>query len=112
MLKICVYGSKPIVSSRTIAEFLGRTALFYAASEGFNDIVISLIKAGAAINERDNEQYTAIMRACENNHFKVARTLLLCGADIYKEGSDGMNAKKLAEKYKYEDVINLLDCVS
>ncbi len=56
------------------------TALSRAAGTGNINIVKSLLREGADVNEKDNDGWTALMSA--GNYPEVARTLITAGADV------------------------------
>ena len=59
-----------------------RTALHAAAHHGFNDIVVHLLDAGAAINVVNGAGRTPILAALKKCHVSIAETLISRGADI------------------------------
>ncbi|KAJ3493442.1 hypothetical protein NLG97_g4729 [Lecanicillium saksenae] len=59
--------------------------LCYASSQGYADIVSTLLKAGADTGERDVQQfqgYAPLHHAVRNNHARVVKLLLEAGADL------------------------------
>lgn len=61
---------------------LGNTALTYACAGGFVDIVKVLLKAGANIEDHNENGHTPLMEAASAGHVEVARVLLEYGAGI------------------------------
>ena len=53
----------------------GKTALMLACEGGHEDIVHSLLSAGANVNLQDNNGWTALMRANEHNLISIIKTL-------------------------------------
>ena len=49
----------------------GKTALMLACKKGHEDILHSLLSAGANVNLQDNNGWTALMRASEHNHTSI-----------------------------------------
>ena len=49
----------------------GKTALMLACERGHEDIVHSLLSAGANVNLQDNNGWTALMRASKHNHVSI-----------------------------------------
>lgn len=86
----------------------GRTALFWAASSGYTDVVLALIDRGGRVNLKDNYGWTALMSAVDLGHVDTVKALLQHGADARVKAKDGTTPMQLAEKYKYEEIINLL----
>lgn len=60
----------------------GNTALTYACAGGFVDIVKVLLKAGANIEDHNENGHTPLMEAASAGHVEVARVLLEYGAGI------------------------------
>ena len=89
-------------------DYEGRTALFWAASSGYTDIVRVLLEKGSYVDARDSHGWTALMTAADLGHSDTVRALLDKGADVHVHGKDGSTAQSLAEKYKYTEVIAML----
>lgn len=89
-------------------DYEGRTTLFWAASSGYTDIVHVLLEKGAYVNARDGHGWTALMTAADLGHPDTVRALLDKGADVHVHGKDGSTAQSLAEKYKYTEVVAML----
>uniref|UniRef100_A0A8B9TBD0 K Homology domain-containing protein n=1 Tax=Anas platyrhynchos TaxID=8839 RepID=A0A8B9TBD0_ANAPL len=60
----------------------GNTALTYACAGGFVDIVKVLLKAGANIEDHNENGHTPLMEAASDGHVEVARLLLDSGAQV------------------------------
>lgn len=58
----------------------GLTPLMIATRFGFNDIVKTLLEAGADANAKTNENETALMLALQHQHFDTAEILRSYGA--------------------------------
>ena len=56
----------------------GKTALMLACERGHEDIVHSLLSAGANVNLQDNNGWTALMRASEHNHVSIINLMKAC----------------------------------
>eukprot|EP01032_Pedospumella_encystans_P016176 gene16176-18464_t len=87
----------------------GNTALINAAMAGKVDLVKSLLKDGADINQRGRDGDTALILACYSNQAEVAKVLLDSGAKINvasKKGGD--TALILAAHEGHLDIVNLL----
>uniref|UniRef100_A0A1X7U5X7 Uncharacterized protein n=2 Tax=Amphimedon queenslandica TaxID=400682 RepID=A0A1X7U5X7_AMPQE len=72
------------------------TALILACKRGHEDIVHSLLSAGANVNIQDNKGWTALMIASEHNHISIIHMLLQANANPHLKTSDGSNAVMIA----------------
>uniref|UniRef100_A0A8B9PNM9 K Homology domain-containing protein n=1 Tax=Apteryx owenii TaxID=8824 RepID=A0A8B9PNM9_APTOW len=66
----------------TINTWFWNTALTYACAGGFVDIVKVLLKAGANIEDHNENGHTPLMEAASDGHVEVARLLLDSGAQV------------------------------
>jgi ankyrin repeat protein len=60
----------------------GETALIWAAAEGNDEVVGTLIKAGADFRARSSSGFTPFLFAVREGHIGVVKTLLKNGADV------------------------------
>uniref|UniRef100_A0A1X7SNH8 Uncharacterized protein n=1 Tax=Amphimedon queenslandica TaxID=400682 RepID=A0A1X7SNH8_AMPQE len=86
----------------------GRTALMLACERGHEDIVHSLLSAGANVNIQDNKGWTALMRASEHNHISIIHMLLEANANPHLKKSNGSNAVVIASYNGNCEVVELL----
>uniref|UniRef100_A0A1X7SZV2 Uncharacterized protein n=1 Tax=Amphimedon queenslandica TaxID=400682 RepID=A0A1X7SZV2_AMPQE len=86
----------------------GRTPLMLACERGHEDIVHSLLSAGANVNIQDNKGWTALMRASEHNHISIIHVLLQANANPHLKKSNGSNALMIASYYGNYEVVELL----
>ncbi|XP_040512013.1 ankyrin repeat domain-containing protein 31 isoform X5 [Gallus gallus] len=70
----------------------GWTALHEASLEGHYQIAKELLKAGADVNARGDEQITPLLNAVKEGHYKVAALLLHYGADPLLKNEMGTSA--------------------
>jgi ankyrin repeat protein len=70
----------------------GATALFYAASQGRNDVLRRLVQHGADVNLADSAGKTPLQVAVLMNHPDAVRLLLDAGAQINAQDKDGATA--------------------
>lgn len=70
-------------------SFPGWTPLHEASSEGFNDVIIELLKAGANVNCENVDGMLPLHGAAVGNHLKVM-TLVISGFYLLRETS-GIN---------------------
>uniref|UniRef100_A0A1X7T0N1 Uncharacterized protein n=1 Tax=Amphimedon queenslandica TaxID=400682 RepID=A0A1X7T0N1_AMPQE len=86
----------------------GKTALMLACERGHEDIVLSLLFAGANVNIQDNEGWTALMIASEYNHTSFINMLLQANANPHLKLSDGSNAVMIACSNGNYEAVELL----
>ena len=82
--------------------------LMLACERGHEDIVHSLLSAGANVNIQDNKGWTALMIASEHNHISIIHMLLQANANPHLKISDGSNAVMIASYYGNYEVVKLL----
>ena len=86
----------------------GKTALMLACEGGHEDIVHSLLSAGANVNLQDNNGWTALMRASKHNHISIINMLLQANANPQLKKSNGSNALMIASFDGHYEVVELL----
>uniref|UniRef100_A0A1X7TKC1 Death domain-containing protein n=2 Tax=Amphimedon queenslandica TaxID=400682 RepID=A0A1X7TKC1_AMPQE len=86
----------------------GETALMLACERGQDDIVHSLLSAGANVDIHDNKGWTALMRASVLNHISIIFMLLQANANLHLKESQGLNAVMIASYYGHYEVVKLL----
>ena len=86
----------------------GKTALMLACEKGHEDIVHSLLSAGANVNIQDNNGWTALMIAIEHNYISIIHMLLQANANPHLKLSDGSNAVMIASYHGNYVVVDLL----
>lgn len=91
----------------------GRTALMFASSYGYDDIVRDLLAHGADPNivPTDGEGWTALMGAAHNNRIQTVRLLLDGGADPALTDLNGMTALGIARASGSRGAAQLLETV-
>jgi ankyrin repeat protein len=89
---------------------LGRTALMFASSYGFVDIVRVLLDGGADVNvvPTDDTRWTALMAAACAGRADVTQLLLERGADAALKDSKGRTALACARNNDHSDVVKIL----
>ena len=85
-----------------------KTALMLACKRGHEDILHSLLSAGANVNIQDNNGWTALMRASEHNHISIIHMLLQANANPHLQTSNGSNALMIASFHGSYEVVQLL----
>ena len=76
----------------------GWTALMYAARSENQDLVVLLLKAGAALDLVNQDGETALVVAVKRGNVEAARQLLMAGADVKPKDARGRTALDWAEK--------------
>jgi TonB family protein len=75
----------------------GWTALMYAARSENQDLVVLLLKAGAALDQVNQDGETALVVAVKRGNVEAARQLLMAGADVTPKDARGRTALDWAE---------------
>nr|POE74401.1 dilute domain-containing protein c25b8.08 [Quercus suber] len=70
----------------------GTPPLVYASCFGHKDVVVTLLNAGAKVDNQDRNQWTALMWAMTNRHKEIAKILLDHGASTDVKSSSGRTA--------------------
>ncbi|KAL8659763.1 MAG: hypothetical protein Q9226_000259 [Calogaya cf. arnoldii] len=83
--------AKPFVDVNA-ADEEGRAPIIYASCFGHEDVVEALIQAGADVDKKDRNQWTALMWAMTNRHKNIAKILLDNGASSTVKSSSGRTA--------------------
>ena len=74
----------------------GRTALLEAVEQQHVDIVVMLLRAGANVNQADNDGVTPLMLAAYVSNAQLVNMLLKAGAKVNIACRDGVSALMLA----------------
>ena len=86
----------------------GKTELMLACERGDQDIVCSLLSAGANVNIQDNKGWNALMRAIEHSHNSIIHMLLQANANPHLKKSDRSNALLIASYFGNYEIVELL----
>ncbi|XP_052810477.1 uncharacterized protein LOC128238522 isoform X2 [Mya arenaria] len=86
----------------------GRTALHYAALNGYPDVARFLVEKGCDIDIQDDSGYTALHRAASQGHLEVITTLLEAGCDPNTQDEHGNAAIHEAAWNGYSKTLELL----
>lgn len=84
------------------------TALYSAAREGHEDVVIALLDAGADLNSRSSNGATPLIAACQRGRRGVVTILLERGADINTMTDDGRTCLYIASSKNDVNMLSLL----
>ncbi len=95
----------------TISGDRGNTPLMDAAAEADIEILNKLIGAGAKLNLQSKSGQTALVLALGRQSEDAAIALIAAGADVNIKDNLGMSAKKYAELFKMENVLELINKV-
>ena len=87
-------------------EELHLPELVYCASLGDVEQVEQLLAEGTDPNQTDDEGYSALQAAAENDHLAVVKVLVSQGANVAYKGE--YTALQLAEMAKNTDVVEYL----
>ncbi len=68
-----------------------RTGLHAAAESGHVDIVNELLKRGASLTMKDDDEYTALMLCCKKNRLDVLKVLIEYINGYYQTSRDKLN---------------------
>ena len=83
-------------------------ALIRASKLGHLEVVRSLIEAGADLNLKTEEGWTALMYACENDHLEVVKSLVNARADVNVQNQFRQTALMRASRKGYLRVVRSL----
>ena len=86
----------------------GATALILACDGGHENIVHSLLSAGANVNIQEYKGLTALMIACVHNHISIIHMLLQANANPHLKTADGSNALIIGSYCGNCEVVELL----
>ncbi|CCE65558.1 hypothetical protein TPHA_0L02060 [Tetrapisispora phaffii CBS 4417] len=92
-LIVKVINSLNATSNLSMCDSNGRTLLHLAALKGYEQLVMTLIKYGARIDEKDMFGYTPLHFACVNGEYKIIAFLLKCKADLTIKAKNGVHAR-------------------
>lgn len=84
------------------------TALHYASSKGFREVVEKLISAGAGVQIETLEKKTPLMLAAQGGHIETASLLAKKSANLSLQDYEGCTALHLAAKKGSEDIVGTL----
>ena len=109
-----------VLINASLQDKVKKSAITYAAEEGFHRCVELLIYAGADLNETTTESMTPLMYACKNlsnkyrdetdlvNHDECVRLLVLAGADVICADKTGKTALHYVLQFGNKQCVCLL----
>ena len=89
----------------TRGGYHGTTPLIEAAIRGHDQVVEELMREGAHVNVKDNEQRTALYWASCNGHCTIVTTLIAAGADISVPDQRGVTPLMRASDWGRDEVV-------
>ncbi len=84
------------------------TPLIWAVGEGYHDIAVLLIEAGADVNAKNANGNTALLRAACEGHAELASVLIRVGADLDAQNHEGYTALVLARRRGNTEIVESL----
>ncbi|MBM4360100.1 MAG: ankyrin repeat domain-containing protein [Deltaproteobacteria bacterium] len=84
------------------------TPLIWAVSEGYHDIAVTLIEAGADLDARNVDGNTPLIRAACEGRTELASVLVKVGAKLDLQNEDGYSALILAKRRGHLEIVDLL----
>lgn len=84
------------------------TPLIWAVSEGYHNIAVTLIEAGANLNAQNSDGNTALLRAACENRAELASVLVKVGAKLDVQNNDGYSALVLAKRRDNKAIVDSL----
>ena len=89
-------------------EERNETPLIWAVSEGYHDIAVTLIEAGADLNAQNGDGNTALLRAACEGRAELASVLIRVGAELDVQNHDGYSALVLAKRRDHKAIVDSL----
>ena len=100
------HGADPLARE----NWMGQTALMWAAAERHVDVIAPLVEAGAEVDSRTDAGFTSLMFATRLGHIETVDALLDAGADIRQTLPDGTSPLVVAViNAHYDLAIRLLE---
>ena len=104
--------SKPTGNHYDTVDNKAELSLIEAAEEGELEVVEKLLSSGVDVNEKANDQSTALHLAAQEGHVEVARRLIEAGADISARDDIDQTPGDRARFWKKEAILELLESSS
>ena len=101
--------SKPTGNQSDTVHNTAELSLIEAAEAGELEVVEKLLGSGVDVNEKANDQSTALHLAAQEGHVEVARRLIEAGADISARDDIDQTPGDRARFWKKEAILELLE---
>jgi len=79
--------------------------LMFAAEYASNEVVQTLISAGANVNALNKKGETALMRAAENGELEIVKLLLGAGAKAQLRNKEGETALSMTSSEEVKQIL-------
>ena len=89
-------------------EAKGKTALYYAAENGYPRLLKMMIERGGKINSTNRNGRTPLMEAANKGKRACVKVLLDAGANVSKKDKDGCTTLYYAGKWNYKSIVKIL----
>lgn len=89
-------------------EERNETPLIWAISEGYHNIALTLIEAGADLNAQNSDGNTGLLRAACEGRSELASVLIRVGAKLDIQNHDGYSALLLARRRGHREIVDSL----
>lgn len=86
----------------------GKAPIHLAIEKGKEALVVLLISWGADLEMKDKENNTLLHYAAITNNFRLAKLLIIRGANRKSYNSEGKSPYTLAEEQGYTDILRIL----
>lgn len=86
-----------------------RRPLHYAAKKGNAEMVKTLVRKGANVNDKDNKGYTPLHYACSNGNPESVKILLEFGGDVNAKTNNNKTPLSLARNSGSREIIQMLE---
>ena len=107
-LKILIETKNVNINLTNHQDLYRMTALHYAAWKGTTEMVDLLLKNGADLNCKDNEDWTALHLAAGYGTTEMVDLLVKNGADLNCKKNDGSTPLKVAVDCQKKEIVELL----
>ena len=104
-LKVLLERNPELINGK---DFYGETSLHYACVRGHIDVVEFLIKKGANLHVKDNDEFSPLHFATGSGHKEVVSLLVSKGAKVNAKERRGITPLHLASSAGHTDIARLM----